>query len=75
MKLESDSVGLVTPYAKARFFSKLWFWWLNSLMKMGRKKNLEDEHIPKLCKADRAENCYFQFLEQLNKKKRAELAS
>ncbi|KAM3729895.1 hypothetical protein ACB098_12G045500 [Castanea mollissima] len=75
MKLESDSGGLVTPYAKAGFFSRLWFWWLNPLMKMGRQKNLEDEHIPKLRKADRAENCYFQFLEQLNKKKRAESAS
>ncbi|KAM3729894.1 hypothetical protein ACB098_12G045400 [Castanea mollissima] len=75
MKLESDSVGLVTPFAKAGFFSRLLFWWLNPLMKRGRRKNLEDEDIPKLRKADRAENCYFQFLEQLNKQKRAEPTS
>ena len=48
MKLESDSVGLVTPFAKAGFFSRLLFWWLNPLMKRGRQKNLEDEDIPKL---------------------------
>ncbi|KAK9994672.1 hypothetical protein SO802_024375 [Lithocarpus litseifolius] len=75
MKLESDSVGLVTPFAKSGFFSRLLFWWLNPLMKRGRQKNLEDEDIPKLRMADRAENCYFQFLEQLNKQKRAEPTS
>ncbi|GMY07378.1 ABC transporter C family member 10-like [Fagus crenata] len=67
---ESDS-GLVTPFAKAGFISRMSFWWLNPLMKMGREKTLEDEDIPKLCEADRAENCYLLFLEQLNKQKRA----
>ena len=75
MKLESDSEELVTPFSKAGFFSRMSFWWLNPLMKKGRKKTLEDEDIPKLRKADRAENCYFLFLEQLNKQKRAEPSS
>ena len=53
MKLESDSAGLVTPFAKARFFSKISFWWLNPLMKKGRQKTLEDEDIPKLREGDK----------------------
>jgi len=68
MKVERDSV---TPFAQAGFLSRLSFWWLNPLMKKGRKKTLEDEDIPKLREADRAENCYSLFLEQLNKQKRA----
>jgi ATP-binding cassette subfamily C (CFTR/MRP) protein 2 len=71
MKVERDSVGLVTPFAKAGFLGRMSFWWLNPLMKIGRKKTLEDEDIPKLREADRAENCYMLFLEQLNKKKGA----
>ena len=72
---KSDSGVLVTPFAEARFFSKMSFWWLNPLMKKGREKTLEDEDIPKLREADRAENCYFLFLEQLNQQKRAEPSS
>jgi len=68
MKVESDSV---TPFAKNGFLSRLSFWWLNPLMKKGRKKILEDEDIPRLRDADGAENCYSLFLEQLNKQKRA----
>jgi ATP-binding cassette subfamily C (CFTR/MRP) protein 2 len=56
MKVES---GSVTPFAKAGFLSRMLFWWLNPLMKKGRKKILEEE------------NCYSLFLEQLNKQKRA----
>ncbi len=68
MKVERDSV---TPFAQAGFLSRLSFWWLNPLMKKGRKKILEDEDIPRLRDADGAENCYSLFLEQLNKQKRA----
>ena len=63
MKLESDSAGLVTPFAKAGFFSKISFWWLNPLMKKGRQKTLEDEDIPKLREGDQAENCYYLFMD------------
>ena len=69
MKGDSDSVGLVTPFAKVGFLSRMSFWWLNLLMKRGRKKTLEDEDIPKLREAERAENCYFPFLEQLKDRK------
>jgi ATP-binding cassette subfamily C (CFTR/MRP) protein 2 len=75
MMLESDSEGLVTPFAKAGFFSRMSFWWLNPLMKRGRKKTLEDEDRPKLREEDQAENCNLLFLEQLNKQKRAEPSS
>ncbi|GMY07432.1 ABC transporter C family member 10-like [Fagus crenata] len=72
---KSDSVGLVTPFAKAGFFCKISFWWLNSLMKKGREKTLVDEDIPKLREADQAESCYLLFLEQLNKQKQKEPSS
>ncbi|GMY07387.1 ABC transporter C family member 10-like [Fagus crenata] len=72
---KSDSAGLVTPFAKAGFFCKISFWWLNSLMKKGREKTLEDEDIPKLREADQAESCYLLFLEQLNKQKQKEPSS
>ncbi|CAA3016437.1 ABC transporter C family member 10-like [Olea europaea subsp. europaea] len=63
------SVGDVTLFAKAGFFSKLSFWWLNPLMKRGREKTLEDEDIPKLGKDDRAESCYLLFTEIFNRQK------
>ena len=75
MKGDSESVGLVTPFAKVGFLSRMSFWWLNLLMKRGRKKTLEDEDIPKLREAERAENCYFLFLEQLNKQKQKDPSS
>ncbi|KAM3729891.1 hypothetical protein ACB098_12G045300 [Castanea mollissima] len=75
MKGDSDSVGLVTPFAKAGVLSRMSFWWLNPLMKSGWKKTLEDEDIPKLREAEQAENCYFLFLEQLNKQKEKDPSS
>ncbi|KAH8492055.1 hypothetical protein H0E87_021591 [Populus deltoides] len=68
----TDSVVRVTLFAEAGFFNKMSFWWLNPMMKMGKAKTLEDEDIPKLRVEDRAESCYFEFLEQLNKHKQAE---
>ncbi|KAI5347148.1 hypothetical protein L3X38_015027 [Prunus dulcis] len=65
----------VTPFSKAGFFSKASLWWLNSLMKNGREKTLDNEHIPKLRKEDRAESCYLKFLEQLNKQTQIEPSS
>nr|POE64127.1 abc transporter c family member 10 [Quercus suber]POF10143.1 abc transporter c family member 10 [Quercus suber] len=44
-------------------------------MKKGRQKTLEDADIPKLCEGDQAENCYYLFVEQMNKQKRAEPTS
>lgn len=72
---KTDSVGDVTPFAKAGFFSSMSFWWLNPLMKRGTKKTLENEDIPKLREEDRAESCYLQFLEELIKQKQIEPSS
>ncbi|GKV40106.1 hypothetical protein SLEP1_g47777 [Rubroshorea leprosula] len=62
----------VTPFAKAGFFSKMSFWWLNPLMKKGREKILEEQDIPKLREADRAQTCYLMYMEQLSKHKQKE---
>ncbi|CAL4892711.1 unnamed protein product [Urochloa decumbens] len=64
------SEGHVTPFAKAGFFSVMSFWWLNSLMKMGYEKPLEEKDLPILGTTDRAYNQYLIFLEKLNSKKR-----
>ncbi|CAL4907226.1 unnamed protein product [Urochloa decumbens] len=65
----ADSEGHVTPFAKAGFFSVMSFWWLNSLMKMGYEKPLEEKDLPILGTTDRAYNQYLMFLEKLNSKK------
>ncbi|KAI4348058.1 hypothetical protein L6164_008819 [Bauhinia variegata] len=70
-----SSVECVTPFAKAGFFNKMSFWWLNPLMKSGKEKTLQDEDIPKLGEADQAESCYLLFQEQLNKQKQKEPSS
>ncbi|XP_011022564.1 PREDICTED: ABC transporter C family member 10-like isoform X2 [Populus euphratica] len=57
----------VTPFSKAGLFSTISFWWLNPLMKKGKKKILEDEDIPQLRPADQARTCYLLYLEQLSK--------
>ncbi|XP_058779034.1 ABC transporter C family member 10-like isoform X1 [Vicia villosa] len=57
----------VTLFAKAGFFSKISFWWLNPLMKKGQEKTLQDEDIPTLQESERAESCYLSFVEQVNR--------
>jgi ATP-binding cassette subfamily C (CFTR/MRP) protein 2 len=69
---EVNPVNNVTLFSKAGFFSKISFWWLNPLMKMGYEKTLQDEDIPMLRESDRAESCYLSFVEQLNKKNQTE---
>ncbi|KAJ8452736.1 hypothetical protein Cgig2_005072 [Carnegiea gigantea] len=69
------SAAQVSSFAKAGIFSITSFWWLNPLMKLGREKTLEEEDMPKLRVADRAESCYLQFMELLNKQKQAEHSS
>ncbi|KAK4787178.1 hypothetical protein SAY86_011011 [Trapa natans] len=64
---EEDKTGQVTALARAGFFNRMSFWWLNELMRSGRRKTLEDEDIPQLCDSDRAESCYRLFLEETNK--------
>ncbi|KAL3499268.1 hypothetical protein ACH5RR_038361 [Cinchona calisaya] len=60
----------LTPFANAGNLSKMCFWWLNPLIKVGRMKILEGEDIPQLRVADQAETCYLQLTEQLNKMKK-----
>ncbi|VAI70505.1 unnamed protein product [Triticum turgidum subsp. durum] len=64
----ADSDSQVTLFAKAGFFSKMSFWWLNHLMKMGYKKPLEDKDVPLLQTTDLAHNQYLIFLAKLNSK-------
>ncbi|XP_068644652.1 ABC transporter C family member 10 [Aristolochia californica] len=61
----------VTPFATAGCLSTMSFWWLNSLMKKGTTKTIEEKDIPQLPKADQAECCYTLFLEQLNRPRQA----
>ncbi|KAH9625384.1 hypothetical protein KSS87_011455 [Heliosperma pusillum] len=65
----SDSDVHFIPFSKAGLFSKISFWWLNPLMKLGKKKTLSDEDMPKLNEFDGAETCYAQFMDQLMKQK------
>ncbi|MCL7044214.1 hypothetical protein MKW94_022434, partial [Papaver nudicaule] len=69
--IEADK-GSETPFAKAGFLSKMSFWWLNSLMKSGKKKTLNDADIPQLRKVDRAESCYKLFMDRLNSQKQTD---
>ncbi|KAK2420557.1 ABC transporter C family member [Trifolium repens] len=71
---ENNLPSHVTPFAEAGFFNKIWFWWLNPLMKTSQEKTLQDEDIPNLRESDRAEICYVSFIEQLNRQRQCELS-
>ncbi|KAM0944472.1 putative ABC-type xenobiotic transporter [Dioscorea sansibarensis] len=66
-----DFTDSVTPFAKAGFISTMSFWWLNSLMKKGYKRPLDEKDMPLLHEPDRAESCYNEFMEQWNKQKQS----
>lgn len=68
---EQPKDDFVTPFANAGIFSRLSFWWLNSLMRKGYEKPLEENDLPLLSKKDRAEFQYTQFLDKLNKQKQS----
>jgi len=70
-----DSSVEVTPFSEAGLLSKMSFWWLNPFMKLGREKTLEEEDIPKLRDEERAEFCYKQFTDEMNKQKQDEPSS
>ncbi|GAB4834512.1 Multidrug resistance-associated protein 7 [Ancistrocladus abbreviatus] len=59
----------VTPFAKAGLLSKVTFWWLNPLLRKGKKKTLEQIDIPKLRRRDQAGTCYYEFKELLSRRK------
>ncbi|XP_072990154.1 ABC transporter C family member 10 isoform X1 [Typha latifolia] len=62
-----DSDNSDSPFANSGFFSRMSFWWLNSLMKKGYEKPLEEKDIPQLGRTDKAESRYSLFLKELNK--------
>ncbi|KAL9237382.1 hypothetical protein vseg_011936 [Gypsophila vaccaria] len=65
-----DSAGqVITLFATAGWLSQMSFWWLNALMKSGKRKTLDEEDIPKLRESERAESCYMEFMDQLTKQK------
>eukprot|EP00253_Pinus_taeda_P030801 PITA_30801 len=66
LKLNSN----VTPFAKAGFFSRMTFWWLNSLLSKGIKRPLEEDDLPCVCGDDQAKNSYTIFTEELIRQKR-----
>ncbi|XP_056173981.1 ABC transporter C family member 10-like [Syzygium oleosum] len=68
--LDKEQNDNVTPFAKAGILSKVSFWWLNPLMKLGKEKILQDDDIPRLRMEERAETCYLRFIEQLHKEKK-----
>lgn len=72
---KSDVASSVTSFAKAGILNIMSFWWMNPLMKKGKQKTLEDEDIPELREADRAESCYLMFVELLNKQKQVDPSS
>ena len=72
-KINSDAS--LPAFEEAGHISKLTFWWLNSLMKKGREKTLEDKDIPQLRREDRAEMCYLMFMEQLKNKQKKKQSS
>ncbi|OVA05092.1 ABC transporter [Macleaya cordata] len=72
---EIDSDEYVTPFSKAGFLSRMSFWWINPLMKMGKVKILQDDDIPWVRKVDRAESCYLLFMEKLDKQKQTRQSS
>ncbi|OMO59440.1 hypothetical protein COLO4_34219 [Corchorus olitorius] len=59
----------ITPLEKAGILSKMSFWWLNPLLKKGKRKILENQDIPTLQQALRAETCYSNYMDQLNREK------
>ncbi|KFK23358.1 hypothetical protein AALP_AAs47212U000100 [Arabis alpina] len=66
----SDFGNRVSEFARAGLVSKLSFWWLNSLIKRGNVKDLEEENMPELRKEERAETCYSLFEENFDVEKR-----
>ncbi|XP_029126430.1 ABC transporter C family member 10 [Cajanus cajan] len=72
---KNGSTRYVTSFAKTGFFSRMSFWWLNPLMKIGKEKTLQDEDIPKLREEDQAESCYLLFRDQLNRQKQKDPSS
>ncbi|KAJ4802620.1 ABC transporter C family member 5 [Rhynchospora pubera] len=59
-QVEREVLGCetVTPYANAGLFSIISLGWMNPLLRVGAKRPLEMDDIPKLAKTDRAKTSY-----------------
>lgn len=75
LNAEPSAKSIETPFAKAGLFSKASFWWLNSLMKKGKKHTFKDDDIPRLRKVDQAETSYLLFMEEMKKLKQIDPSS
>ncbi|XP_057547950.1 ABC transporter C family member 10-like isoform X2 [Amaranthus tricolor] len=69
---KNNSGATLAPFSTAGLFSKMMFFWLNPLFRLGREKILQEDNIPKLRDTERAESCYLQFLDELNKRKQTD---
>lgn len=69
------SDGLVTSYAHAGFLCRMSFWWLNSLMKKGYQKPLDENDIPRMGAADQAESRYSLFLERMDRQRKEDITT
>lgn len=63
---DGDSARMASPFSVAGFFSRMSFWWMNSLMKKGYRKPLEEKDIPALEVADQAGTQYAMFVNKIN---------
>ncbi|KAH9625392.1 hypothetical protein KSS87_011463 [Heliosperma pusillum] len=66
---------VITPFATAGWLSKSSFWWLESLLKLGKQKTLDEEDIPLMRDSERAESCYSEFMDQMAKRKQKKESS
>jgi ABC-type siderophore export system fused ATPase/permease subunit len=59
----------VTPYSSAGLFSIITLGWMDTLLRMGAKRPLEMDDIPKLAKTDRAKTSYKTVISEWEKMK------
>ncbi|KAG6555718.1 hypothetical protein Mapa_002956 [Marchantia paleacea] len=52
---------VVTGFANAGFFSRVWFLWLSPFLKVGGSRTLEPGDVPELAGADRAQDLFHRF--------------
>ena len=69
---ETGLATQVTLFSSVGLLSELSFYWLTPLLNMGRVKTLQEHDVPKLRDIDRAESCYLQFFNQLDKYKQSD---
>ncbi|XP_023819406.1 multidrug resistance-associated protein 4-like [Oryzias latipes] len=51
-----EKLGKTNPAATANIFSKLFFWWLNPLFRIGSKRRLDEDDIFEVLPEDRSDH-------------------